>query len=236
MCTVTFLPRSNDDFVLTSNRDEAPGRDTFPPKTFVEDGVELLYPKDAVAGGTWIGVSQKKRAVTLMNGGFTNHQRKPFYRKSRGLVVKDFMKSDNFIDEAATYDFNEIEPFTAILVDWNAGLRLFQLVWDSSKTHFTEMPLAPRIWSSAPLYPEDIKKKREQWFSEFLFETVKPSNEELLYFHKTAGEGNPMSDLIMDRGFIKTKSISQIIGNKNRVLMRYEDLQSGKVTISEFDA
>lgn len=236
MCTVTFLPRSNDDFVLTSNRDEAPGRDTFPPKTFVEDGVELLYPKDAVAGGTWIGVSQKKRAVTLMNGGFTNHQRKPFYRKSRGLVVKDFMKSDNFIDEAATYDFNEIEPFTAILVDWNAGLRLFQLVWDSSKTHFTEMPLAPRIWSSAPLYPEDIKKKREQWFSEFLFETVKPSNEELLYFHKTAGEGNPMSDLIMDRGFIKTKSISQIIGNKNRVLMRYEDLQSGKVTISESDA
>lgn len=236
MCTVTFLPRSNDDFVLTSNRDEAPGRDTFPPKTFVEDGVELLYPKDAVAGGTWIGVSQKQRAVTLMNGGFTNHQRKPFYRKSRGLVVKDFMKSDNFIDEAATYDFNEIEPFTAILVDWNTGLRLFQLVWDSSKIHFTEMPLAPRIWSSAPLYPEDIKKKREQWFSEFLFETVKPSNEELLHFHKTAGEGNPMSDLIMDRGFIKTKSISQIIGNKNRVLMRYEDLQSSKVTISEFDA
>ena len=56
MCTITFIPKSNNDFILTSNRDEAPGRETFPPEIYEEEGVKLLYPKDALAGGTWIGL------------------------------------------------------------------------------------------------------------------------------------------------------------------------------------
>ncbi|MEH6765268.1 MAG: NRDE family protein [Aequorivita antarctica] len=234
MCTVTFIPKSNNDFILTSNRDEAPGRETFPPKIYEEDGVKLLYPKDAVAGGTWIGVSEKKRAITLMNGGFVTHERKPFYRKSRGLVVKDLMKCDVLKNEIENYDFNGIEPFTAILVEWKTQVQLFQLVWDGLEYHFSEEPLAPKIWSSSPLYPENLRKKRVQWFSEFLFETVKSSEEEILQFHKTAGEGDSNSNLIMDRGFIKTKSITQIVRNKVGIEMRYEDLQTNKISNSVF--
>jgi len=232
MCTVTFIPKSNNDFILTSNRDEAPGRETFPPEIYEEDGVKLLYPKDAVAGGTWIGVSEKKRTVTLMNGGFVAHERKPFYRMSRGVVVKDLLKTENLKTEIENYDFNEIEPFTAIIVDWKTEVQLFRLVWDGLDYHFSEEPLAPQIWSSSPLYPENLKKKREQWFSEFLFETIKPSQEETLQFHKTAGEGNSNSNLIMDRGFIKTKSITQIIRKKESIEMRYEDLQTNKISNS----
>ncbi|MBK5213015.1 MAG: NRDE family protein [Flavobacteriaceae bacterium] len=234
MCTITFIPKSNNDFILTSNRDETPGRETFPPKIYEEEGVQLLYPKDGVAGGTWIGISEKKRAVTLMNGGFVAHKRKPFYRKSRGLVVKDLLKSDDLKTEIEKYDFNEIEPFTAIIVEWKTEVQLFQLVWDGLDYHFSEEPLATQIWSSSPLYPENLKKKREQWFSEFLFKTVKPSEEEILKFHKTAGEGDLNSNLIMDRGFIKTKSITQIVKNKETVEMRYEDLQKGRVSNSVF--
>ncbi|AFL80020.1 hypothetical protein Aeqsu_0508 [Aequorivita sublithincola DSM 14238] len=232
MCTVTFIPKSNNDFILTSNRDEAPGRETFPPKIYEEDGVQLPYPKDGVAGGTWIGVSEMKRAVTLMNGGFVAHERKPFYRKSRGLVVKDLLKCMDLKSEVKNYDFNGIEPFTAILVEWKSEVQLFQLVWDGSDYHFSEEPLAPQIWSSSPLYPTNIKEKREKWFSKFLFETIKPSQEELLQFHKTAGEGDLNSNLIMDRGFIKTKSITQIVRKKEIVEMRYEDLQKQVISNS----
>ncbi|MDC8000574.1 NRDE family protein [Aequorivita todarodis] len=234
MCTITFIPKADNDFILTSNRDEAPGRETFPPEIYEEGGVKLLYPKDAVAGGTWIGISEKKRIVTLMNGGFVAHERKPFYRKSRGLVVKDLLKAENLKDEIENYDFNEIEPFTAILVAWNPEVQLFQLVWDGTEYHFSEEPLAPQIWSSSPLYPQNLKKKREQWFSEFLMKTVKPSEEELLKFHKTAGEGDLNSNLVMDRGFVKTKSITQIIKKGDAVEMRYEDLQKGKISKSVF--
>ncbi len=234
MCTITFIPISKNDFILTSNRDEAPGRETFPPKIYNEEGVKMLYPKDAVAGGTWIGVSDKKRIVCLMNGGFVAHERRPFYRKSRGLVVKDFLKTDNAKQEIEKYDFNGIEPFTAVLVEWKTEVQLFQLVWDGTDYHFSEEPLAPHIWSSSPLYPENLKKKREKWFSEFLFETVKPSKDELLQFHKTAGEGDLNSNLIMDRGFIKTKSITQIFKKEDAIEMRYEDLQTGEVSDSVF--
>jgi hypothetical protein len=230
MCTITFIPKTNNDFILTSNRDEAPGRETFPPEIYEEDGVKLLYPKDAVAGGTWIGASDKKRIVCLMNGGFVSHKRKAFYRKSRGLVVKDLLKTDNLKKEIESYDFNEIEPFTAVLIEWEAEVQLFQLVWDDEKYHFSEEPLAPQIWSSSPLYPENLKKKREQWFSAFLLETIKPSEEALLQFHKTAGEGDLNSNLIMDRGFIKTKSITQISKKEDVIEMRYEDLQTGKTS------
>lgn len=235
MCTITFIPKSNNDFIITSNRDEAPGRETFPPTIYEEDGVKLLYPKDAVAGGTWIGISEKKRIVCLMNGGFVAHERKPFYGKSRGLVVKDLLKADNSKQEIENYDFKEIEPFTAVLVEWNSiELQLFQLVWDGEKYHYSQKPLAPHIWSSSPLYPEMLKKKREQWFSSFLLEKINATKEEMLHFHKNAGEGDLSSNLIMDRGFIKTKSITQIFKNSNVAEMRYEDLQTGKVSNSAF--
>ena len=76
MCTVTFLPLGNTDFILTSNRDEQRLRETLPPKIYEEDGVEMLFPKDKVAGGTWIGTSSKKRLVCVLNGGFIKHKRK----------------------------------------------------------------------------------------------------------------------------------------------------------------
>jgi hypothetical protein len=230
MCTITFIPKTNNNFILTSNRDEAPGRETFPPEIYEEDSVKLLYPKDAVAGGTWIGASNKKRIVCLMNGGFVAHKREAFYRKSRGLIVKDLLKTANLKKEIESYDFSGIEPFTAVLIEWEAEIQLFQLVWDGEKYYFSEEPLAPQIWSSSPLYPENLKKKREQWFSAFLFETIKPSEEELLQFHKTAGEGDLNSNLIMDRGFIKTKSITQISKKEDVIEMRYEDLQTGKIS------
>lgn len=234
MCTITFIPKPNNGFILTSNRDEAPGRETLPPNLYEENGVKLLYPKDTVAGGTWIGISERKRIVCLMNGGFVAHDRKPFYRKSRGVVVKDFLKAENLKSEVKNYDFNEIEPFTIVFVDWTDEVRLFQLVWDGADYHFSEEPLAPQIWSSSPLYPEDLKKKREQWFSKLLFETIKPSEEELLQFHKTSGEGDLNSNLVMDRGFVKTKSITQIVKNNQSVAMHYEDLQTGEVKCSVF--
>ena len=235
MCTLTFVPKPNNDFILTSNRDEAPERETFPPALYVENGVELLYPKDALAGGTWIGGSAKNRVVSIMNGGFVPHKRKVSYRKSRGLVVKDLLISDDVVAEINSYDFMGIEPFTIIIVDWNEELRLFQLVWDDEKVHFSKEVIEPRIWSSSPLYPSDLRTKRENWFSSFIDEHPAPAANNILTFHKTAGEGNSQSDLIIDRGFVKTKSITQVIRNEMGLQMRYEDLQTGEISNFNFE-
>lgn len=226
MCTLSFFPNSNSDFTLTSNRDEAPGRDTIPPKSYFEDGVELTYPKDAVAGGTWIGISQRNRVVSLMNGGFVAHKRRKSYRKSRGLVVKELLSAIDIIAEIENYDFKDIEPFTVVIIDWIDGLHLYELVWDEKHHYFSEKPLLPHIWSSSPLYPKELKLKREKWFKEFITKSSKLSNSEILEFHNTAGDGDKNSDLVMDRGFVKTKSITQVIKTGEEVIMTYKDLQA----------
>ena len=49
MCTVSFIPLSNEDFILTSNRDESPNRKTLTPQKYEINNVQLLFPKDEVA-------------------------------------------------------------------------------------------------------------------------------------------------------------------------------------------
>ncbi len=229
MCTVTFVPIASNKFVLTSNRDEAPDRTTLPPTVYTKEGVQLVFPKDELAGGTWIGLSEQQRLICLLNGGFTAHQRAPEYRMSRGVIVTTLLTTKDAIPTINAFDFNGIEPFTLIMADWASQLKLFELVWDGEHSHFTEKPLAPAIWSSSLLYTPEIKKKREAWFSSFLFQHLKPSEKELLHFHKNTGEGDKRTDLVMDRGFVKTKSITQVL-KKDSISMRYEDLQKQSIT------
>jgi hypothetical protein len=218
------MPKANGSFIITSNRDEAPDRETLMPEVYTHKGTRLLFPKDTLAGGTWIGVSEHNRFISLMNGGFTAHERKAEYRMSRGIIVTDLLTADHLTETILSYNFIGIEPFTIIAVDWSVDLRIQELIWDGENTHLSEKPLAPSIWSSSLLYSEEMKRKREAWFSEFLFNHLSPSDIELLQFHKTAGEGNPETDLIMDRTFVKTKSITQVsVGDT--IEMYYEDLQ-----------
>lgn len=230
MCTVTFAPKPNDSFILTSNRDEAPQRHTIPPKVYSLEGTRVLFPRDELAGGTWIGASEKKRLVCLLNGGFEPHRRRESYRMSRGIIVTELLKDEDASHAMKRFDYTDIEPFTIILVDWKKTLRLYELVWDGEEAHFDEKSLAPHIWSSSLLYTSEAKRKRESWFSEFLMATVCPSEEELLHFHRAAGEGDRETDLIMDRGFVKTKSISQISKKDEDICFLYEDLQTRNIT------
>lgn len=234
MCTVTIVPESKTSFVLTSNRDEAPNRHTLPPSVYKVNGTQLLFPKDEFAGGTWIGMSDKNRLICLLNGGFEAHQREESYRMSRGLIVTDLLSESNAVQAIDAYNLNGVEPFTLILVDWIADIELFELVWDGRQKHFSKKPLQPHIWSSSLLYSSEVKKKRESWFSQFLTKSTHPSKDELLEFHKTAGDGNRETDLIMDRGFVKTKSISQFLKNDDDICFRYEDLQNEQISINSF--
>jgi len=234
MCTVTFVPQSLNSFVLTSNRDEAPNRHTLPPKVYVKGGAQLLFPKDELAGGTWIGASDQNRLICLLNGGFAMHEREESYRLSRGVIVTDLLSESDVELAIDNYNFNGVEPFTLIVADWASELQLFEMVWDGGQKHFSKKSLRPHIWSSSLLYSSEVKKKRQSWFSQFLSESADPSKDELLQFHKTAGDGNRETDLIMDRGFVKTKSISQFLKNDNDICLRYEDLQNEQITISSF--
>ncbi len=222
MCTVTFLPLSDQSFVLTSSRDVGYKREKASfPASYKEEGVPLYYPKDGKGGGTWIGTSRNNRLLCLLNGGFQNHIRKTDYPKSRGLIVKELLIAENFETASKIIDLNRIEPFTMVAVSWEKNLCLFEFVWDGDQRHFRQMDLKPVIWSSSTLYDERMKEMRENWFEHWLHEgDISP--ESILSFHKNAGTGDPKTDVFMKRERVGTVSITQVLKNENEVDMLYE--------------
>jgi len=223
MCTVSFIYKGNKDFMLISNRDEAVNRKTIAPKLYEENGVALLYPKDEFAGGTWIGSSSKNRLLCLLNGSFVKHERKLSYKKSRGVLVKELLAVDDVSKELDLYDFEGIEPFTLIVVDWNSDLKLIELAWDGGNVQITSLPLEPKIWSSSTLYNTEMKLMRKQWFEEFLSQNGS-SSKEMLYFHEYYGVGDSMLDLKIDRGLLKTVSITMFEKKNTNIQVVYKDL------------
>lgn len=223
MCTVTFLPLDKNNFIFTSNRDETPLRKTIPPKKYLENGVELTYPKDELAGGTWIGTSNQQRLVCVLNGGFENHKRKLPYKMSRGIIVKQALIVDDFEKYVNTFDFTNIEPFTLIIVDWKEELLIFELVWDGSQKYITKLDDKPKIWSSSTLYTAEMKAKRKQWFQKWLHENKDYTQNDILEFHRNENLGTKETSIKMKRNFVETVSTTSILKQDDKVEMKYYD-------------
>jgi hypothetical protein len=231
MCTVTFVPVNKTDFILTTNRDESPNRISLAPDHYAIKNTNVLFPKDKNAGGTWIGASEKNRVLCILNGGFSFHERLKQYRMSRGIIVKELLVCDNLQEAILNLDLNDIEPFTLVIVDWNDSLKCLELVWDGEKKHFLNLGLEPKIWSSSTLYSEKMKDERKSWFDDYRSEN-ELSSQALGDFHRSAGNENLDYGVIMDRGFVKTTSITQVIKRNNIVQMTFDDLNN-KTTYSK---
>jgi uncharacterized protein with NRDE domain len=234
MCTVTFLPLGNTDFILTSNRDEQRLRETLQPKIYEEDGVEMLYPKDKVAGGTWIGASSKKRLVCVLNGGFIKHKRKENYTKSRGLIAKELLKENSLQPYLENLDLLDVEPFTMVIVDWNNNeLNLVEVVWDEHEKHIITHKNEPKIWSSSTLYIDEIKKLRKSWFQQWLSENEFTS-EAILQFHHMETDDKEQS-VLMKRIHVETVSITSVKKMETTIEMMYEDVVHSTKTAVNFN-
>lgn len=235
MCTVSFFYNGGNDFILTSNRDEAIERETHPPKIRDVKGVKLLSPQDQIAGGTWIGVSDKSRLLCLLNGAYEKHTRKPPYRKSRGVIVNDLLLVDDLLETLESYNFDGIEPFTLLILDWSSKLKLFEVIWDGEIAYFNKLPLVPMLWCSSTLYTQEMKKIRNEWFLDFQKENDVDA-ESVFNFHEHYGVGDKNIDLQIDRGMLKTVSITSVNKSGDDMLMKYKDLQLQKTYHTKFNS
>lgn len=81
MCTVTYLPLNGPaHFILTNNRDEAPHRHA--SVLFYNGDTQFAYPREPIAGGTWLVLSAQRRLVCLLNGADFAHKRQTPYAKA----------------------------------------------------------------------------------------------------------------------------------------------------------
>ncbi len=224
MCTLTYLPLNNE-YIFTSNRDEHDSRaDTLFPVAKDINGMQVFFPQDPKAGGTWIASSNTKRIAILLNGAFEAHKHRPPYRKSRGIILLDSFNYSSLHDFSTQYDLLGIEPFTLVQFDSSNSNEILELKWDGVKSIVTPFPGdQAHIWSSTQLYSKEIRQKRQDWFSDLLNEELDASK--LAHFHEFGDRMEKENNIVMDRGFgLRTISISQIVINKEKTKFNYRNL------------
>ena len=234
MCTVTYIPDEKGDFVFTSSRDESPLRSTISPALYEEEGTALLYPKDTVAGGSWIMLSEQYRLVCLMNGMDTNSNKT--YCKSRGVFVKDIALSTALFEDLNHIDFSDYAPFTCVVLDWSSAIFGVEIVWDGRLLQKQELDNTPRIWSSSSLYSNLVRKEREVWFESWMSEQYIAKGTSVLSFHDNTRKGTSETAIRMKRSRVETVSITSIVKQGEDVSMEYFDLLSSEQTKASFES
>ena len=137
MCTLTLAWRAFGDapVALAATRDEALDRPSEPPA--LRDGeVPYVAPRDAEAGGTWIGVSEGGLVVAVTNRWLDADREGD---RSRGLLVRDCLTAasaeaavravERELDERAYDGFNLVlaDDRAAFLLTYDGGLVVTRL-------------------------------------------------------------------------------------------------------------
>lgn len=223
MCTVTYLPKADGGFIFTTNRDESPLRSPESLDTAMMRGTQLLFPRDTAAGGTWVIAGSNGIVACILNGAFLKHKHQPPYRRSRGLMALDFFSMDSVQAFVRQYTFEGMEPFTMLVI--RSG-QVTDIRWDEKKLSVQEKDATrPQVWSSPTLYTPEMQHKREEWFKNWLKDQDTFEQGAILHWHRTAGEGDPENDVVMNRSnIVRTVSITSIEATLQQLDLTYHDL------------
>ncbi len=217
MCTVSFVKKADGTVILTSNRDEKKHRATIPPKEYIVNNKNICFPKDELAGGTWIALGEEGVFCCLLNGAFEKHISKGNYRRSRGQIVLDVFRYHTVDDFLNNIDLSNVEPFTLII--YQAKIQSLQLlVWDEKQKHISNLDIEePHFWGSATLYTKDFTNNRRSQFFKFL----KTNQNEGSIFNLHLSPKQNDGFLMENHEGIETVSVTQIIMSEVKGSMHY---------------
>ena len=231
MCTVSYI-KHNEGYTLTFNRDERSSRETNFPKFYSHNDLQVLYPKDVNAGGTWIASTSNGKAACLLNGAFEKHIRKSFYERSRGVVLLESFYYANIPEFVRNVNLLNVEPFTLLLLEPFSinEISFFEFRWDGEEKHLKPIDSEkPHIWSSATLYDSEIRERRKRIFLNWVNSQNSVTAQEVFQFqNKRHGLGNSEDFIMRGDGDLQTLSITQITSENSQLKFRYHDISSAK--------
>lgn len=220
MCSLTWYA-TEDGYELFFNRDESRERlPARPPGLELRDGLEILAPTDADAGGTWLGINAFGLTVGLLNG--KSHAPAPSAPLSRGLLVRELLDAADTAEvegRLASMDLALRRGFRLIALE--PGAPLLSAVWDGrTLTCEREGELALPL-SSSSSDPEGALCNRTEVLAA-LRAGGEPLSERLLEsFHRSHDPGPSAVSACMHRPDAETVSYTRTRVGRTQVELGY---------------
>ena len=225
MCTLT-LHRSAQKTIVTMNRDELRARPEGTTRQAISpNGIEYLYPSDAVSGGTWLGVNACGVGGCLLNRYGDTHLNDTSEIVSRGTIIPGLLACRNLQEAYKLVDqlpLNHYRNFDLLLFDDNMALQCTNENGIGSVRRRTGewLMLTSSSWNKAA-----VLDYRQRGFDEFIrtrFSDTETAESILREFHLRDADDSRYS-VLMRRAESHTKSVSQILLDHNSVTLRYLD-------------
>ena len=230
MCTVSYIPLSGNDYILTHNRDVGKNRPPAKAPDYHDyNDTRILHPTDPQGGGTWNAISDTQHAF-ILNGADYDYFPDFDAKKSRGSICIDILTGSiqfpedknltNYDDFTLMHmprnrsDFNDINEWR-----WNGS----ELVYVKREIH------VPQFWISRGLYSFSDYVRKENAFRKLLDSLQKIKNtdqkaEKILEFHSQKEVFGEEGFLIDRETAVATVSITQVKSYENKEEMNYYDI------------
>ncbi len=260
MCTVTFLPGlPRGGYLLATNRDESPSRlPALAPFAAEIGGRLVLAPRDADAGGTWVGVDEAGLLLCVLNGDRPAAAPAPANAVSRGRLVLELLERRSPEEVRAELARRggralRFKPFKLLALQAGRGdapARGLLAEWDGRTLAWSEHH-GPRCVVSSTFESQAVAAARGAAFARFL-EDVHPSIRPdataaqldelsgLLHdFHASHAPGAPQGDafsVCMHREKARTVSSTLVLVGPDRIRMTYQagwPCQDGEMLVAE---
>jgi hypothetical protein len=261
VCTLRFLPGlPGGGWLLATNRDESPLRlPALPPYATALGGRLVLAPRDADAGGTWIGVDERGFALAVLNGDRPAVAPPPENPVSRGRLVLELLERRRAADVLAELQRREQQgllrhrPFKLALVEPGRGgapATLQRAEWDGRALTVATLP-GPQLLTSSTFEPDAVAAARGAAFARFLpgvqpglRDNAGPAELDVLAdalhdFHASHSAEAPEGDALtvcMHRAEARTVSSTLVLVGPKTIRMHYQPgwpCEDGDVHVAE---
>lgn len=224
MCTISVLRNQEGSILLTANRDELRVRGELGLMQNKQDDVKRIYPVDAQANGTWLGVNNYGVAASILNFYEVKYQG----TLSRGLIIPHLLEFKHLADArrwlTQTFEPDLYSSFVLLLMSRE---NIYRYRWDGKSLqeetlNFTEnyfhkssnsVPSKHNFSSgflevSSSVDLQNTLAHRHQLFQQW--QEQGGDEKSILNFHLTRDGNNSSPSVCMAREISHTKSISQI--------------------------
>jgi hypothetical protein len=222
MCTVSFVPKHRG-FYLAMNRDEKLTRSAAVPPEAIRCGKRrAIFPHER-SGGTWIAANDAGICLALLN--WHKIPGEPAaVALSRGVVVARLASVSSLRDVAgrlSSIPLQNLRPFRLIVVDQSAKM-LIECRWDLRQLRTWRHAWHLQHWFSSGFDEATAETRRRLICREARNQKSRGTLRWLRRLHRSHRPRPSAFSICMHRSVAATVSYTEIVGQNERMIMRYK--------------